>query len=124
MSVELRVCVEGECDHGPKYPHEPRSRCDHTIVCDWGRIEYPDPRPDLSEVGYLMLITADYVDELVHNGPLSLRYGRRDSVTVNGDRIIARTEYGGQRWAWELFEAHWWDGAPQNPALYVGRWPD
>jgi len=150
MSMELRFVIEGECDHGPKYDWEPRSECQHHIECNWGRIDYADPRPDRNEVGHLILITP----EMVEKDLIAPQYQSRSidpdgrvcwqeySATQNGDRLFVRTAYpiyshgegirtedGGEvaptparSWTWELFEAHWEDGS--GPEIYVGRWPD
>lgn len=125
MSVELRFVIEGECDHGPKSIDEPRAECAHHLECCWGRVEHPDPRPDRNEVGHLMLVGTDYVQELLANGPLlrQKRAGRVDSVTSDGERLFAHVDYYGKHWTWELFEAHFADGeGPDN--MLLGRWPD
>lgn len=150
VSIELRIVIEGQCDHGAKYPWESRTQCQHHVECDWGRIEHPDPRPDLDRVGHLILITPKMV-ELDLDAP---QYQSREidpdgrvrwqeySATRQGGRLFIRTAYpiyshgegipsdgGGetapitvQHWTWELLEAHWQDG--KGPEIYLGRWPD
>ena len=51
-----------------------------TIECNWGTIAHGDPRPDLNQVGHLMLATATYVQELIDGGP-QLHHGAQHSVT-------------------------------------------
>lgn len=101
---------------------------DTGAVCDWGTIEHPEPRPDLAEVGHLMVTTGDYVDKLLRQ-PGALKVPPRGphigfhSATTRGGRTFVHHDYNGQRWTWELFPAHWWDGLKVSD-LYVGRWPD
>lgn len=97
-----------------------------SIECDWGVIEHSEPRPDRGEVGHLMIATSDYVSQLLREGPddCHCHHGGANSATELDGRLFAHIDYEGQRWTWELFNAHWWDNAPQTPALLVGRWPD
>ncbi|QDF19749.1 hypothetical protein QEH38_gp17 [Mycobacterium phage LilSpotty] len=107
MSVEIRLNEES-CE----------------FECDWGVIEYGDPRPDLDQVGHLMLVTPDYVEQLLESGPRLAPNSSRamHSVTVDSGRTFAHVDYFGKRWTWELFEAVMSDG--QGPDILVGRWPD
>lgn len=118
MSVELRIVDEG-------------------VVCDWGLIEHSDPRPERGEVGPLMLTTMGYFKDLIEKGPLLRSGGALHSADIHqaddGEldentpvRMFAHIDYNGQHWAWELFLAHWWDGAGRvtTDRILVGRWPD
>lgn len=131
MSVELRITTEGECTCGVVYSApDPPPHHDHHVECCWGRIDYPDPRPDLDQVGHLMLTSAGYISELRYSGPRThpLRDGRIDSVTVdqttNPHRLFVHSEHKGRRWTWELFDAHWNDGNHNGHRWLIGRWPD
>ena len=123
MSIELRVVIEGECDHGPKFAWEPRTQCRHWVECDWGRIEHPKARPDRGEVGHLVLVAADGLYDLIINGPNWRDRPALASATLDGPRMFYHLDYDGRRWTWELFPCHWADGA-KHPELYIGRWPD
>lgn len=96
--------------------------CD--IYCEWGLIEHTEPRPELNQVGHLMLTGRDYVANLIESGPKPAPRGNGiHSATTDGNRIFAHIDWlGGKRWTWELFETHWWDGG--GPDMYIGRWPD
>jgi hypothetical protein len=89
--------------------------------CDWGVIEYGDPDPYLDQVGHLMLITPDYVKQLLSH-PTLYPPGSVSSAYRSDDRTFVELLYENKRWTWELFEAHWWDG--EGPEIYIGRWPD
>lgn len=93
------------------------------LVCDYGAFEFGDPRPDRDEVGPLMLVTADYLKELMEDRrPQAASGGALHQVVADGDRLFAHVHYFGKHWVWELFEAHFQDG--EGPEIYVGRWPD
>src|SRR5690349_14569819 len=128
MSVELRITTEGDCTCGKPYPTDnPPPEHGHHVECDWGRIDYPEPRPDRNEVGHLMLTSAEYVAELIAYGPQMRRSGRIHSATRDhdGQRAFARSEDAqGRSWTWELFDAHWWDGKDNGVRWLIGRWPD
>ena len=118
---------------------EIRRSADHNLECDWGVIEHGEPRPELGQVGALMLATPDYIAELFATGP---QPGNKDpevthSVTVIGDpayetlhpywiltteALYAHVDYRGHRWSWELHPARFWDD--QGPPILLGRWPD
>lgn len=151
MSVELRIRIEGECHCGTvREPDEPPSLCEHIIECDWGDVDFSHPRPDRDEVGHLILATRWSIDRAA-DGVSYLFYRDCDSdgrtrwqeytVTTSCDRTFLHTawpiynhgegnpaESGTdpplpiQRWTWELFDAHWFDGFQQE--IYIGRWPD
>lgn len=89
-------------------------------VTPWGVVEYGCPRPDLGEVGHLMLAVRPLVKDLLSNGP-QRRRGALHSATFAGDYIFAHIEYRGYRWVWELFDAHF---ADSHELVYLGRWPD
>ena len=125
MSVELRITTEGVCTCGTPYPtDDPFPPHDHRVVCDWGIVEHPEPRPDRNEVGHLMLTSTKYVRELLTNGPQERRTRRIDSAFRDGDRFFCRSAYQGSSWTWELFDAHWWDGKGNGLDWLIGRWPD
>lgn len=93
------------------------------LECDYGVIEYGDPRPDRAEVGPLMLVTDDYLLELMFEPqPRSAHEGALHQVTTADGRLFAHVYHGGGHWVWELFNAHFQDG--QGPGIHVGRWPD
>jgi hypothetical protein len=73
-----------------------------------------------------MLITRLYVDLLAKDGPVLWAHKgyRTDSVTFADGRVFAHLDWQGQRWTWELFDAHWSDGCKSPIGLMVGRWPD
>jgi hypothetical protein len=124
MSVELRCAVEGDCTCGKPRPVGSVSTCRHWIDSDWGIVEHTDPRPDLGQVGHLMVTHADYIRYLAKDGPYMspTKGGRIDSVTFDGDRVFCHSEWRGNRWTWEVFDAHWWDHLPSE--IMIGRWPD
>jgi hypothetical protein len=112
VSIELRITTDGR-----------------NLECDWGVIEHGNPKPCLGKVGHLMLITPDYAKRLVEKGPHEPHCCGVNSVTTDGGRTFVHLDdYRGQRWTWELFEAHWWDdnwfGHNGGPPILVGRWPD
>lgn len=74
------------------------------VWCRWGVIEHSCPRPDRGQVGPLMIVTADYLRELIDNGPREWPRGTH-SVTTDGRRVFAHHDYRGQRWTWELSAA-------------------
>lgn len=96
---------------------------DDDCVSPWGVVEYTAPRPDLNEVGHLMLAMPETVTRMLTDGP-DWHHGALHSATTDGDRIFAHIDYQGHRWTWELFEAHFADDAALPNPLYVGRWPD
>ena len=91
------------------------------VWCQWGVIEHSCPRPDRGQVGSLMIVTAEYLRELLDNGPREWPRGTH-SVTTDGRRVFARHDYNWQRWTWELFPAYFTDN--QGPPICIGRWPD
>lgn len=110
MSVEIRINDSNEYE------------------CDWGVIEHSEPRPDLAQVGHLMVTTDDYLADLLTTPgayripPKGPQIGLH-SATENSGRLFAHHDYNGRRWTWELFPAHFADGkGPEG--VYVGRWPD
>lgn len=91
--------------------------------CEWGPIEHSNPRPDLGEVGPLMIVLPSYIRELLENGPKPApQGGGTHSVTVDGRRVFAHHDYNGYRWTWELHPAYISDN--QGPPICIGRWPD
>jgi hypothetical protein len=110
MSVELRITADGR-----------------NLECDWGVIEHGNPKPCHGEVGHLMLITPDYVKQLLTRPKWTCLCSFK-TATTDGDRIFAHLDCEGQRWTWELFQAHWfddnWFGNNGGPPILVGRWPD
>lgn len=153
MSIELRMTTEGECTCGMVYhTNHPPPGHDHHIECDWGRIEYSDPRPDRGEVGHLVLAMGWIIGSNLDKGPSYIardidgdgrvRWQEYDATARDG-RLFIHTAWpvysqgdglpaedgsefpptGHQRWTWELHPAHFADG--QGPeVIYVGRWPD
>lgn len=111
-SIELRLV-----------PTEPgRSK----VECDWGVIEYARARPP-DEVGHLILVSKQGFCDLLRHGPNSLGVpGTMSRATFTGFgetlRRFFHLDYNGQRWTWELFDAHWADGCSFQ--VYIGRWPD
>jgi hypothetical protein len=75
-----------------------------------------------------MLTSAEYVAELLADGPQMRRPGRTDSATrtqgPGPHRLFCHSEYQGRRWTWELFDAHWDDGVNNGHTWLIGRWPD
>lgn len=124
MSVELRLTVQGHCECG--VPHnigEYQSQCVHDVGCDWGVIQYSDPRPALGQVGHLMLATGWWVGAMLNKGPRrDDRYGQT-SVTEQDGRLFIHMDWEDQHWTWELFKAHFSDGKGPDD-LFIGRWPD
>lgn len=92
------------------------------VWCRWGVIEHSCPRPDRGQVGPLMIVTPDYLRELIDNGPREWPHGGTHSVTTDGRRVFAHHDYHGQRWTWELFPAYFTDNL--GPPICIGRWPD
>jgi len=91
--------------------------------CDWGRFDNPEG-DSRNELHHLLLSTTEYVEDLLKNGSKISPSGREvHSVTLVDGRIFAYIDCGGDRWTWEMFDAHWWDGNG-NQNLMVGRWPD
>lgn len=70
--------------------------------CAFGVIEHSCPRPDLGEVGPLMLAAVTHVAKAIADGPLLGPGGALHSVTVHDDRKFAHIESAGARWTWEL----------------------
>lgn len=103
MSVELRRNISNE------------------LECDWGVFENSEADPK-RELKPLVLITAEWVDQLLENGPAPNPRGGLTSVVRDGDHLYAHLDYDGARTTWELFQAYWWDDG--KPEIYVGRWPD
>jgi len=105
MSIELRI-----------------GHCLHDVECNWGVINNgeADPRRELE---HLMLVTGDYIRELLQSGPIPGPHGGVHSATTQGSRIFAHLDYNGRRTTWELFDAHFDDGQGPDDIL-IGRWPD
>jgi hypothetical protein len=124
MITFIRRAIEGDCRcPGPFSPEDPPT-CHHWWECEWGRIDYGDPRPDRGQIGHLMLTVDTYVDHLLikpvtwpHKG------GRTDSASRDGDRMFVHSEWNGHSWTWELFPAKFADGRDFD-GLLIGRWPD
>jgi hypothetical protein len=91
------------------------------LECVWGMFDNgeADPNRDLK---HLMLVTGDYIKDLLENGPQPGPRGGYHSASTDGDRLFAHLDYDG-RTTWELFKAHWWDGGEPNDVM-IGRWPD
>ena len=88
----------------------------HNLDSDLGVIEHSCPRPDRGEIGRLMLIAKEWVDN-ENRTPLD----PWSALLTNEDgRTLYRIEYGGQSWEWELFAAHWTD--IDGPCPYIGVW--
>jgi hypothetical protein len=122
MSIEIRRGTEGHCECPGPHPADYQWRCRHWWECDWGRIDNSEADPKLG-LRHLMLVTGDYVQQLLNEGPREHPRGGIHSATVDGERIFAHLDYDGQRTTWELFEAHFEGG--KGPAdLMLGRWPD
>lgn len=125
MSVELRIVCDrpDDCTLGIAKPAGFTDHCHHRMECDWGAIRNSEADPRLG-IEHLMLIGADYVQRMLFSGPHTLgRTPGVGSATADGDRLFFHLEHEGQRWTWELFEAHWWDGNGPDDIL-IGRWPD
>lgn len=125
VSVELRWVVDGPCFCGipRRSSEEPHPRHNHWVECDYGAIEYPNPRPDRGEVGHLMLVEQNYVSRLLDQPNLIAQGGRIDSATVHNGRTFAHVDYRTMRWTWELFDAHFSDGeGPYD--MMLGVWRD
>lgn len=125
MSLEIRRGTEGDCVCPHSHP-DGSWRCRHWWECDFGILEHTDPRPDRGEIGYLMVSTQDYFENLLQSSTVWPRKGwRRDSASVRGGRRFQHSEWNGQRWTWELFDAHFHDRGPTDKQqLLIGRWPD
>lgn len=122
MSIELRLTTPDDCTCGVLHVGEPPV-CRHDVVCEFGTIEHTCPRPELGEVGSLIIAGPVWVDELLR------RPAERDQRGYYARRVDGRlfltldvTEFGFGCWTWELFEAHF-QGDPDVP-WFVGRWPD
>ena len=104
MSVELRIIGD-------------------RVECDWGVFDNTDGNPD-REFQHLILVTNDWLMNLLQNGPQYDKYGSLCSATMrhSPDELFFTAERGGQRWVWKLFDAHWWDEPAQH--IFVGSWMD
>lgn len=91
------------------------------IECDWGTFEHSQPRPERGQVAHLLLVTPEMVARLLEHGPRDF-HGATHTATTDDDRTFLHVEYQGQRWTWEVFEAHWWDH--RDPPIMVGKWLD
>ena len=122
MSVEIRRATEGHCECPGPHPMGFHWECRHWWECDWGRFDNmeADPRRGL---GHLMVITGEYVHQLLVGGPQERIDRGITSATAVGERIFVHLDYGGQHTTWELFGAHFWDGEGLGDIM-VGRWPD
>lgn len=106
MSVELRLTPDGT-----------------DLECDWGRIRNPDANPRFPIDSLVLVGDSWFMERLLLTGPVELSHGEIASATVGQDgRWYVHMEYEGQRWTWEVFEAHWWDG--DDLPIMIGRWPD
>lgn len=124
MSIELRIVCDrpNDCTMGVSKPIGFTDHCHHHIECDWGAIRNSEADPRRG-IEHLMLIGADYVQQLLTEGPCSLsRVAGVGSASADGERLFFHLEHEGQRWTWELFDAHWWDH--KGSQIYIGRWPD
>lgn len=121
MSIPIRRRTVGVCDCGiPKSIDDALRVHEHWWECDWGRFENTqlDPR---YPIPHIMLTTVGFVSFL-QRGPGLMR-GALVSVSDRDGRSYFHREHDGQRWTWELFEAHFVDGGAR-PGFLVGRWPD
>lgn len=129
MSVEIRwpVGEEGRC---------------FTVL---GEVEHPEPRPDRGEVGHLMLAAADWVAQLITDGPQLMRWGGVFSASTDARGTFVRLDYEPFKlglhawcgvpvpepeslagsWTWQMHDAHWSNdrGVGCRP-LMIGCWPD
>lgn len=122
MSIELRWVIDGECVCGLVREADAPATCTHRLVTDWGEVVHGNPQPSRGEVGYLILTQAKWFHDLYHWGPTMHTDGRIYRATVTNGRRFVHLAYQGQRWTWEMFDAHWADGCT-IPTL-LGRWPD
>lgn len=94
--------------------------------CDWGVFVNSEVNPR-RECGIqpLMLITRDVVARILRGrGAEPSVYGVGTvGATIRRGVKMAYLDDGVNRWAWRLYEAHWWDGV-EHPSIMVGRWPD
>jgi hypothetical protein len=101
---------------------------DGDLVTDFGVVEYPCPRPDLGEVGSLMLAAASWVDAMRRDGPIvfSLSFGGTARVVEQDGRTFVHYDYEDRHWVWEMFDAHWEPDSPHQSGqpMMIGRWPD
>lgn len=107
MSIKIWLVIKG---------------CSFHWECDWGRLENPSVRTDLP-VSHLIVMRVKTFDR-IHSRPESNPRGSGTfSATTQKGRRFIHFDNDGQRWTWELFEAHFWDGGgPED--LLIGRWPD
>lgn len=100
---------------------ELRRNSRNELECGWGTFENGEADPKRG-LRHLVLITTEWVKQLLTDGPAPNPRGGITSATSDGERIFAHLDYDGDRWTWELFDAHWWDNG--SPDIMVGRWPD
>jgi hypothetical protein len=91
------------------------------VDSDLGVIEHSRPRPHLGEVGELMLIPNESVDNLLTNGANMLDAPSTASASVDGDQTLFHLDWNGQRWTWELQDAHWTDIEGGYVPLMIGK---
>lgn len=128
MSIELRITVEGLCECG--IPHQTgryEPGCRHDIECDWGTfgdpplvvMDYLTHTTTIENTAALILVSKTFAD---HGGlPTDLCQAETTFYEDDG-RLFMRVTADNGAWTWELFDAHWEDGAVSN--VYIGRWPD
>jgi hypothetical protein len=88
----------------------------HVLDSDLGVIKYSRPDPVRREVGQLMLIAKEWVDN-ENRTPFDPWPAR---VITEDGRTFYQIEHDGQSWKWELFEAHWTDLDGPCPC-YIGK---
>jgi hypothetical protein len=66
-----------------------------------------------------MLVTHRYINHLAAGGLTAAN----TALDIREDRMFLHLDYSGNRWTWELHEAHWWDHLPEQ-RVFIGRWPD
>lgn len=126
MSIELRITTEGLCECGIPHQNGYEPGCRHDIQCDWGTFgdptlivtHYDTNTITIENAAPLILVAKTFADRGTAE---SIPEGVSSFYTENGRRFM-RFEATNGTWTWELFEAHWSDGHPNN--VYVGRWPD
>lgn len=67
----------------------------------------------------LILVTTDYVDDLLRGPKRSTSTGGINSLTVKRGRIFLHHDIPWKRYTWELHPAHFLDAADEQ--LYLGR---
>lgn len=89
----------------------------HKLDSDFGVVEHSRARPDRNEVGRLILVNKDWVDQ---GGDITQNVDPWPSwVTTEDGRTFFHIEYANQSWKWELFSGHWTDIEGPCPC-YIG----